>query len=209
METLLTAAYECAGNALVWTSREGCVRVWRGWEYSIVSDAAWFSYKLTGRVYQLEADDSVWAQCSLPQCQHYHSRSFAYVAGCDSSWITHCHTLSSCISMVMHRDLLGPDSMHYEHFNCIWFGFPLHRIIFPWWPHQSQGSTPFPQWALLSASAAIASSPILLKLYNVSSVCFDVTYSFVRICQFWLTQRVIIVRCGCLTQRVVMMGGMK
>ena len=21
--------------------------------------------------------------------------------------------------MVMHRDLLGPDSMHYEHFNCI------------------------------------------------------------------------------------------
>ena len=51
--------------------------------------------------------------------QHYRSWSFACVVGCDSSWVTHCHALLSCISMVMHQDLLGPDSMHYEHFNCI------------------------------------------------------------------------------------------
>lgn len=25
------------------------------------------------------------------------------------------------VDVVMHRDLPGPDSMHYEHFNCIYF----------------------------------------------------------------------------------------
>ena len=46
-------------------------------------------------------------------------RSASAKSICDSSRVTHCHaSVSACMSMVMHRDLPGPDSMHYEYFNC-------------------------------------------------------------------------------------------
>ena len=41
--------------------------------------------------------------------------------------------------MVMHWDLPGPDSMHYEHFNCInkligtWYNSNAHKMIGPLW----------------------------------------------------------------------------